>query len=463
MSDSKTPSRKVSLHRDLTQGSIPKNLLQLSWPMIVMEATYMVSQIWDMLWVGRASGASSIAALGIGSMIMMLLSSVDLALISGARAMVARFVGARDFEGAKKAASQSLIMAVCWGLVITIFVSTFARDILNIFGMEPAVVEEGVKYLRIIFAGWISLEILIMSLYTIQATGDSFNPMVIEIFMRIIHLVLTPLLVLGVGILPVLGITGAALSNVIAQCFGATIGLWMLFTGFSRIKLSLRDFKPMPSMMWRVLKIGFWSMISMLQSSASMFVITTVIVPFGTQAIAANGVVGNIQGFIITPNLGLGGAVGVLVGQNLGAKHPDRAVKSTWYGAAILEGFLLACGAALLIWAERIGGCFVSDPVDPQLIAIGAAFLRISTVGYLVMGLNSALMNCITGAGDTFPNMIINIALIWAVQVPLTYYLAQHTGLGVYGIRWAMVISLFAGAIAYFLYFQSGRWKHKKV
>ena len=100
---------------------------------------------------------------------------------------------------------------------------------------------------------------------------------------------------------------------------------------------------------------------------------------------------------------------------------------------------------------------------DPALVSIGASFLRISTAGYLVMGINSALMNCISGAGDTLPNMLINIGMIWVVQIPLTYLLSHYTGLGVYGIRWAMVISNFAGTIAYFAYFRSGRWKHKKV
>jgi Na+-driven multidrug efflux pump len=156
----------------------------------------------------------------------------------------------------------------------------------------------------------------------------------------------------------------------------------------------------------------------------------------------------------------LGGGVAVLAGQNLGAKQPDRAVKSTKVGAAILTGFLLVCGAAILIWAESIVSIF---DADPQLIAVGAAFLRIATAGYLIMGVNTALQNCIAGAGDTLPNALISFGMIWLVQIPLTYYLANHTSLGVNGIRWAQVISLFAGAIAFFLYFQSGRWKRKKV
>ncbi len=454
------PSSKEShQHRDLTQGSIVKNLLQLSWPMIVMEATYMISQLWDMLWVGKAGGSSSIAAIGIANLIMMLLSTIDMTLIAGARAMIARFIGARDFESAKKVAGQTFLMAVAWGLIITLFGSMFIRDVLGIFGLDQAVIEEGVKFLRVFFAGWISLELLIMGLYIIQSTGDSFNPMLIEICMRVVHLIFCPLLVLGIGF-PAMGISGAALANIIGQTLGAIAGLVILFTGYSRMKLSLRDFRFNPSMMWREIKIGFWSMLQMLQFNVSMLIVTKILVPFGTQALAADRIVGNIQGFIITPNIGLGGGVAVLVGQNLGAKQPDRAKKSTLLGAGILTGFLIVCGAAILIWAESLVSIFDSDP---QLIAIGAAFLRIATVGYLVMGMNNAFQSCIAGSGDTLPNMLISFGMIWLVQIPLTYYLANYTSLGVNGIRWATVISLFAGAIAYFLYFQSGRWKRKKV
>lgn len=451
--------KRGTLNREWTQGPIVNNLLLLSWPMIVMEATYMVSQIFDMVWVGKA-GASSIAGLGIANLVMMLISTIDMALISGSRAVIARFVGSRDLEGARKAAGQTYILAVSWGVLVTIAGSLLAGPIMHMFGVEESVALEGVRYLRVFFAGWLSLEILIISLYTIQSTGDSFNPMLIELSIRAVHLTLCPFLVLGLWFFPQMGITGAALSNVISQALGAMAGLWVLFGGYTRIKLSLRDFRFVPEITWRILKIGFPSMISMLQANVSMFVLTLIIVPFGTRVIAANSLVSNVQGFIITPNLGLGNAVGVLVGQNLGAKQPERAVKTTLLGAGILEAFLIACGVVILIWAERIVLLFNNDPT---LVTISAAFLRITTAGYLIMGINAALMNCISGAGDTLPNMIINIIMIWVIQIPLTYILSHYTSLGVYGIRWAMVASTVVGTIAYFSYFRLGRWKLKKV
>lgn len=460
MSETNNVNTKTSLlHKDWTQGSIVKNLMLLAWPMIVMEATYMVSQLLDMVWVGRA-GSSSIAAIGVANIILMMIFTVDAGIISGARPMIARFVGEKDYESARKVAGQTFIMAVSWGLLVTILGSLLAEPIMNIFGMEPAVAAEGVKFLRICFAGWVSSELLIMSLYIMQASGDSFRPMLIELSIRAVHLVLCPLLVLGIWIFPEMGISGAALTNIISQSIGGVAGLWLLFSGHTRLKLSIKDLRFIPNMAWRMLKIGLPSLIAQLQANLSMFVLTWIVVPFGTAAIAAYSLVGNVQAFVSTPNIGISNAVGVLTGQNLGAKKPERAVRSAWIGAGILQVFLITCGIIILIFAEKIVVLFNNDPT---MVMIGANFLRIATVGYLFMGIGSSLASCISGAGDTLPNMIISIGMNWVVEIPAVYLLANYTSLGVYGIRWGIAIALFVAGIATFWYFQSGRWRHKKV
>ena len=105
-------------------------------------------------------------------------------------------------------------------------------------------------------------------------------------------------------------------------------------------------------------------------------------------------------------------------------------------------------------------GIFTSDPA---LVEISSIFLRIAAAAFLVLAFVSVFQQCIAGAGDTVPNMIISIAMVWVVLLPLAYGLSQYTDLGVYGVRWAIVASTLAGAIAYTVYFKMGRWKVKKV
>jgi putative MATE family efflux protein len=453
------PPKENARQRDWTQGPILRNLLLLSWPMMVMEATYMVSQLFDMVWVGR-SGSAALAGLGIGLMLTFLVSTVDMAIIAGSRAMISRFIGAGDLDAAHKVAGQTYVLAVTWGLIVSIGGYFLAAPLVSMFGVEPEVVTEGSKFLRVMFMGWISLEFLIMSLYIMQSSGDSLNPMIIEVIIRAVHIALCPFLVLGLWIFPQLGIVGAAYANIAGQILGGAIGLWFVFGGHTRIKLSIRDVRFVPSISWRLLKIGVPSLISMAQMAASNFVLTWIVAPFGTASLAAHGLISNINGFVSTPSFGMSSGVGVLVGQNLGAKKPERATRSTWLGAAILEGLLVVCCIIILIWARGIVGLFTQDQ---ELIGIATNFVRIATVSYLVLGFSSAFLACINGAGDTLPSMLINIGMIWLVQIPLAYLLSNHTGLQVYGIRWALVIGGVSAAILSFIYFKYGKWKTKRV
>jgi putative MATE family efflux protein len=452
-------SQASPLRRDWTQGPIMRNLLLLSWPMILMEAIYMVSQLVDMVWVGR-SGSAALAGLGIGAVMTFLISTVDMSIIAGTRAMLARFVGAGDPENARKVAGQAYLLAFCWGLAVSIGGYFLAGHLIAMFGVEADVVAEGSRYLKVMFLGWISMEILIMGLYVMQSSGDSVNPMIIEIIIRSVHVTLCPFLVLGLWIFPAMGIAGAALSNVISQILGAGLGLWFIFSGHTRIKLGLRDVRFIPGMTWRLLKIGLPNLVSMAQTTAASFITTMIISPFGTVAVAAHSLVNNLNGFVSTPTIGLSSGVGVLVGQNLGARQTARAVKSTWLGIALSEGFLVLCSIAILIWAKGIVGFFIQDP---EVIEVASGFVRIATAYYILMGLSSILSACINGAGDTLPTMLINIGMIWLVQVPLAYGLSHYSGLGAYGIRWALVGAFACNAAATFLYFKFGKWRTKKV
>jgi putative MATE family efflux protein len=302
--------------------------------------------------------------------------------------------------------------------------------------------------------------ILVMGLYSAQASGDTMKPMIIEIFIRTIHVILCPFLVLGWWIFPHLGVAGAALSNVFAHSLGAVIVVLLLISGRTRLRLTLSDFRPTPDIIWRILKIGIPALILRTQKSLGDLALVWILIPFGTVAVAAHSLVLRVEMFFLGVGIGLGGGAGVLVGQNLGAGRPKRAEKSGWLAAGFMEASMVAFSIVIFLWAEYIVGIFT---VDPDLVALGSLFLRIATVGYLVFGLVMVFQDCIAGAGDTLPTMIVSMIMIWIIQLPLAFILPRLANLGVFGVRWAIVVSLFAGAIFYLIYFVMGKWKGKKV
>ena len=419
----------------------------------------MVSQIVDMIWIGRL-GSCAIAGVGVANIVLLLVMSMDFGLIVGVRALVARHVGADDIRGANYIAGQAFILSVIWGALITGAGILLAEPIIRMFGVESQVVKEGTAYLRIMFAGWVALEVLVMGLYVIQSSGDTMTPLKIEFSIRVLHVTLCPFLVRGLWVFPQLGVSGAALSNVISQILGAGLGLWLLFRGHTRLRLTLRDFRFSLDIILRILKIGVPALVMTLQRSLGDLALTWFIVPFGTLAVAAHSLASRVDMFLFMPGTGLGSGAGVLVGQNLGAHQPERAERGAWLAVGFVEVFMVACSIVILLWAENIMGIFTTET---SLIHLGSIFLRIATASYLVLALVLVLQSCIAGAGDTVPNMIINVGMIWGVQLPLAFLLPRVTGLGIFGVRWAIVASTFAGTIAYVTYFRLGRWKTKKV
>ncbi|HSW57609.1 MAG TPA: MATE family efflux transporter [Dehalococcoidales bacterium] len=445
--------------RDWTKGNILKNLWLLSWPVIVLGVLYSVNLILEMIWVGRL-GSAAIAGVGISGFIVFLVIAIKNGLGAGERALVARYVGGGDMVSARQVAGQAFVIATVYGLLVTAIGLLFAQPIFSLFNLAPEAVAEGVVYLKIIMAGWLTEAFWMTSFYVMQASGDTITPMKIAIIIRVVNAVLCPFLVLGWWVFPSLGVSGAAITYIIATGLGMLLCLGAFFYGKTRIKLTLSDFYPNTAIIRRILRIGLPASISGLSKAFGDLIVTSLMIPFGTLALAAHNLLSRIELFINTPVLGFGTGASVLVGQNLGARQPAQAAKSGWSAAGLISAFMITCAVIILIWAEKIIGLF---NVEPDLVTTGSTFLRIAVTGYLGMCFGNILQQCITGSGDTLPPMIISMTMLWVVQLPLAFLFTRYTDLGAIGIRWAIVISFVAGAIAYTAYFRGGRWQRKRV
>jgi len=445
--------------RDWTQGSIVRNLLSLSWPMMVNMSLNMVGPTIDMIWVGRL-GPASIAGVGIAGMAAMLVMAAVMGLMAGVRAMVARFVGAGDVAGANHVARQAFAVSALFAILLAAVGIFFAEPIMDLFGVEADVVAEGAAYLRIMFLSTVVMAFRMTAESIMQASGDSMTPMRIAILFRLCHVLLCPFLVLGWWIFPALGVSGAAATNVISQSLGTVLGLWVLLMGRSRLRLTLRGFRLDFNIIWRILRIGLPALVMGMQRNLGQLALMWFMAPFGTLAVAAHSLYQRVLMILVMPGVGLGMGAGVLVGQNLGARRPARAERTGWLAAGIVEGFVLVASVVVLVFPEGIVNVFSTEP---GLVEVASAFLRIAVAGYVVLGFVAVFQFAISGAGDTVPPMIFSLVMVWVVQLPLAYLLPRVTELGVYGIRWAIVANMVVGAVAYTLYFAMGRWKQKSI
>ncbi|MFC1946910.1 MATE family efflux transporter [Chloroflexota bacterium] len=427
--------------------------------MMISQSIMVIGPTIDMIWVGKL-GSASVAGVGVAGMAVMAVNALQMGLFTGLRALVARFVGADDTRSANHVAQQALVIGISLSIVLAIIGVFLSEQILILFGVQPDVVVEGAVYMRILFAGSATMSFTMIAQSIMQASGDTVNPMRITIFFRILHVVLCPFLIFGWWIFPQLGVSGAALTNVITQSLGGVLGFWLLFSGRTRLRLTLRNFRLDRSIIWRLLKVGIPASITGMQRNLPYLVLVWFISPFGTYAVAAHSIMQRIDNFMRTPAGTLGSAAGILAGQNLGAGQPERAEKGGWVAVGFYTSIAVIVAIVFLCWPESVIRIFNTES---GFVEIASTFLRIQVIGYVLFGLVVGLSMCIDGIGDTMITMLVTILTMWVVQIPLAYVLPNFTDLGVYGVQWAIVSALILRAIIYAIYFRSGRWKRKKV
>lgn len=413
----------------------------------------------DMFWVGRL-GTAAIAGVGVSGMAVMMINALGMGLFTGLRAMVARSVGAGDIRGANHVSQQAFVVGAGYSIAMAAIGIFLAEPILALLGLEADVIAQGAVYMRIQLVGMITMALGMIAQSIMQASGDAVNPMKISLATRILHVALCPFLIFGWWIFPRMGVSGAALTSVISQGIGGAISLWLLMTGRTRLRLTFKNFRFDADIIWRMIKIGIPASINGVERSFSQLILVRIMATYGTVAMAGHTLGQRIEMFMFMPAMGFGQAAGVLAGQNLGADEPERAEKTAWLSSFLIESVMVIGSLVVWFWAENVVRIFNSEA---GLVTLASTFLRISIVSMLMMGFTVALMQCLMGVGDTLPPMLVSMLSAWLLQLPLAYFLPKITDLGVYGVRWALVVGMAAQAIAFIIYFRTGKWKQKKV
>lgn len=454
-----SPESESSSKRDLLKGVIIPKLLALSWPVLISQCLNVFGPLIDLIWVGKL-GAASVAGVGIAGMIIVMAMTAMLGLVSGVRALVARFMGVEDWQNTNHAAFHAYTIGFAFYLIIASTGIFLAETIMESFGIEPEVVVEGAQYLRIMFISSLAQSQWLISEAIMQASGDTVTPMRIAVFSRLIHLALCPLLIFGWGVLPGLDVSGAAISNSIAQSLGLILSLWILFSGRTRIRLTLKSIYFDLNIIWRMVKVALPNLFMHIQHHLFLLVLLMFITPFGTTAVAAHTIWHRTDSIILMLGMALGIGSGVMGAQNLGACQLERARKIGWFGAAITLVVMLFVLVLVMFWAEAIVSIFNKEP---EVIRTTSTFLRIAATSYLALGLNSLFMAFLVTTGNTLAALLLEMTHTWGVQLPLAFLLTRYTNMGILGVRWAMVIGLLVAGIIFTLYFWKGNWAAKNV
>ncbi|MGA7560784.1 MAG: MATE family efflux transporter [Terriglobales bacterium] len=446
-------------HQDYTTGSLNRAILLLAVPMILEMVLESLFAVVDVFWVGRL-GANAVATVGLTESLLSLIFAVGIGLSLSTTAMVARRIGEKDPEDAAVAGVQAIVLGLATSVAIGIPCFIYAPQLLRLMGASGDIVSTGSGYARIALGGSGAILMLFLNNAIFRGAGDAAIAMRLLWVSNIINLILDPCLIFGLGPFPRMGVTGAALATFTGRSIGVGYQFYRLLRGTERIRILTRQIRVNFSVLLRLVRVSLTGILQFAIAHTSWIGLVRIVSVFGAAALAGYTIAIRVVIFILLPSWGLSNAAATLVGQNLGAKKPERAEQAVWRTGFYNMIFLGSLGVFFVFMAEPIARLFTHDAA---VVPLAASCLRIISYGNIGYAYGMVMLQAFNGAGDTVTPTIVNFFGFWMLEIPLAYWLAIPMGLRSKGAYIAIVIAEGSIAAASALLFKRGKWKTQKI
>lgn len=446
--------------KNTTEGPILGTLVALAGPIVATNIFQTLYQLIDTFWVGRL-GAPAVAAVSLSFPILFFMISAGGGMAVAGAIVVAQTFGAGDEEAVDHAAGQTLLAVGFISVALSTAGFFLSRPLIALFGAAPDVANLAVDYLQISFLGLVAVFVYFVFQALLRSVGDVRTPMIVVAGTVALNFVLDPLLILGIGPVPQLGVGGAAWATIGAQGLAGVVGLVILFSGRYGVRLQARHFVPDRPLISKILRLGIPSSIEQSTRALGIGVMMLLVAGFGTTVIASYGIGTRILSFVIIPAMGLAIATSTVVGQNVGAQKDERAVLAARIGMTVGFAALTIAGGLLFLLAAPVIRAFV--PGEPEVAEIGARFIRIMAPAFGFFGIQMVMSGALAGAGNTMAAMGLSIMAFWVLRFPIAWVLAIGMGLGPEGIFWSFPISNLTSAGVALLWFVRGTWIRRVV
>ncbi|MCL2046521.1 MAG: MATE family efflux transporter [Oscillospiraceae bacterium] len=467
---------------DLTEGSITKKLIFFAIPILAGNIIQQLYNVADSVIVARFVGPTAMASVVVGGPVMMLFSSLFMGLSMGGNILIAQYRGAKQFDTLERAVNTVLALSVLMGTLISVMGVLFSRRLLVALGTPADILDNAASYIRIVFIGMAGSILYNFSNGMTRGFGDAKTPLYVLIFSCLLNICLDLFFIIVCG----WGVEGAAIATAIANVVSGIFLLVRFAGGRYGVRISLdRMVKIDWSIVKLMLKLGIPSSIqSTIMAFGNLFM-QTFANTFGSQYIAANGIVNQIDGFAMMPMMGMSMAVTTFVGQNIGAGYIERSKQGIARGIMISTSIAVFMGFFIFNFGGSIIHIYTDDPV---VVAIGAGAMRFLAFFFSFMGINQILSGSMRGAGAAAVPAVLSVASQF-IRLPMAYFLAivpfnravnaavasgdyltielaRLAGVGrehCMGMFYSMGINMVLGAFMIFLYYKFGNWQTKGV
>jgi putative MATE family efflux protein len=444
---------------EITSGPIRPTILKLAWPVILAEGLHTAFQLVDIAWL-RGLGPHATAAATTAMFALWTVFSLGQLVTTGVTAHVARAIGAGDRAGAARAAAQAVNLALLLGILVAIAGWFGARSLFDLIGAEPQVASLGTTYLRLMALGAPASFLYLGAAAVMRATGDTVTPLAVIAVSVGLNLVMAPFLIYGWGPFPRLEVAGAAITTVSCQV-GAVIAFGVLALRRHRaLPLAGRELGRLSWPLARsIVRIGMPYCVVTTSFSIVYLFFSRFAAQISPEALAVVGVANRLESLCYLPADGFASASATMVGQNLGAGKPARAMTGAWNAVGLMAALAGALTLLFLSVPRPLLGIFTDSP---HVLAIGVPYLRVLSLCLIAVGVEGVIAGALAGAGDTLPVFFISVGMS-CIRVPIAYLMAIVLGFGLMGIAWTITITCVVRAVILGAWFLRGRWVDRKL
>ncbi len=393
-----------------SRSQLEKRVLRLAWPVIGENLLQTMLGVVDTILVA-ALGAVALAGVGAALQVIYVITAALSALSVGVAVLVAQAYGAGRLIEAGTLARQGLFWSILIGLPITVIGLLLTPTLIGLFGLAPDVSQVGIDYLAVTMSTITTLTMMLLIGGVLRGVGDSRTPMLITAVANVINVIASAILIFGWAGLPAMGAVGSAWGSVIARLIGAILLAGILWRGRNGVRAGGPGlWWPRIEVLRNILRIGMPAAVEEVLIIGAIASLTPVVATLGTVPLAAHRVAINVLSLSFLPGIGFGLAATALVGQAVGAQRlaEARAVAQIALRWAII--WMGGLGFLFVIFAEGLVRIFNNDP---QLVAEGAAAVRIVALTQPAWAMTFALGGALRGLGDTFSPLVISGSAIW--------------------------------------------------
>ena len=423
----------------LTSGPPSSAIVSMMAPMIIGLLVIIGNGLVDAYFIGQL-GYAQLAAVSYAFPVWFILGGIVMGLGVGTSSLASRAIGAGNKTIVREIATHAMILSVLVGVFVITAGLLSIEQIFSLLGANEETMPYVKEYMEIYYWGGIFMAVPMIGNAVLRASGDAKTPSVLMASSAIINAVLDPILIFGWFGLPAMGVRGAALASVLANVVFLIASLIILIFRDDLIQFRNHSLKSIIESWKKILHVGLPAIASNLIAPLSTAFVTALISSYGQAAVAAYGLAGRLEAFIIVIIMALGGAMSPYVGQNFGAKRFDRLSSGFKFATQFTFVYSIFCIVFLYLSAEFFLGFFTSDP---EVIRIAKIQLLYCPWGYGFLGLAAICNGSFNAFGKPMPAMVISISRTLVVYVPMAYLFAY-----LFGIRGVFIAQVLANILA---------------